>query len=50
MFSRAGELALETGLAKKGDKVLITAGVPIGTLGTTNLLRIITIGPDGKGI
>jgi pyruvate kinase len=50
MFSKAGEIALREEFAAKGDKILITAGVPIGTLGTTNLLRIITIGPDGKGI
>jgi pyruvate kinase len=50
MFSKAGEIAHNEGLAGKGDKILITAGVPIGTLGTTNLLRIVTIGPDGKGI
>jgi pyruvate kinase len=50
MFSRAGEIAHSEGLAKIGERVLITAGVPIGTLGTTNMLRIITIGPDGKGI
>ncbi len=50
MFSKAGEIACSEEFAKVGDKVLITAGVPIGTLGTTNLLRIITIGEDGKGI
>jgi pyruvate kinase len=50
MFSKAGEIAYSEDFAKVGDKVLITAGVPIGTLGTTNLLRIITIGEDGKGI
>jgi pyruvate kinase len=50
MFSKAGEIAHREEFAKIGDKVLITAGVPIGTLGTTNLLRIITIGEDGKGI
>lgn len=50
MFSKAGEIACREEFAAKGDKILITAGVPIGTLGTTNLLRIITIGQDGKGI
>jgi pyruvate kinase len=50
MFSRAGEIAHSEGLAKVGERILITAGVPIGTLGTTNMLRIATIGPDGKGI
>ncbi len=50
MFSKAGEIAHREEFAAKGEKILITAGVPIGTLGTTNLLRIVTIGPDGKGI
>lgn len=50
MFNRAGEIAHSEGLAKIGDRILITAGVPIGTLGTTNLLRIATISPEGKGI
>jgi pyruvate kinase len=50
MFQRAGEIAHSEGLAKVGDRILITAGVPIGTLGTTNLLRIATISPEGKGI
>ncbi len=50
MFTNAGEVACQQELAKPGDRVLITAGVPIGTVGTTNLLRIITIGKDGKGI
>jgi pyruvate kinase len=50
MFSNAGEVAVKEGLAQPGDRILITAGVPIGTVGTTNLLRIVTIGKDGKGI
>jgi pyruvate kinase len=50
MFSNAGEVAFAQGLAQPGDKLLITAGVPIGTVGTTNLLRIISVGKDGKGI
>ena len=50
MFTNAGEVACAEGLAKPGDRILITAGVPIGTVGTTNLLRIVTIGKDGKGI
>jgi pyruvate kinase len=50
MFAGAGEVAVNQGLAQPGDKLLITAGVPIGTVGTTNLLRIIAIGQDGRGI
>jgi pyruvate kinase len=50
MFSRAGEIATREGFTKPGDRILITAGVPVGTPGTTNMLRIATIGKDGKGI
>jgi pyruvate kinase len=50
MVVRAGEIAFREGFAKTGDRILITAGVPVGTPGTTNMLRIATIGIDGKGI
>ncbi len=50
MVVRAGEVASSEGFAKVGDRILITAGVPVGTPGTTNMLRIATIGVDGKGI
>lgn len=49
MVSRAGEIAVREGFAKQGDKILITAGVPVGTPGTTNMLRVVAIGADGKG-
>jgi pyruvate kinase len=50
MFEHAGEIVVQEGFAKPGDKILITAGVPIGTPGTTNMVRIATIGPNGKCI
>jgi pyruvate kinase len=50
MVVRAGEIATREGFVKPGDRILITAGVPVGTPGTTNMLRIATIGVDGKGI
>jgi pyruvate kinase len=50
MVIRAGEIATREGFVKPGDRILITAGVPVGTPGTTNMLRIATIGVDGKGI
>jgi pyruvate kinase len=49
MFERAGEIASREGFAKPGDRILITAGVPVGTPGTTNMLRVVTVGADGKG-
>jgi pyruvate kinase len=50
MFVKAGEVSTREGFTKPGDRILITAGVPVGTPGTTNMLRIVTVGADGKGI
>jgi pyruvate kinase len=44
LFEIAARLAKETGLAKAGDKIVITGGVPIGLAGTTNLLKVEEIG------
>ncbi|UVE16321.1 pyruvate kinase [Pseudomonas sp. LS44] len=41
--STALEIAQAQGLAKKGDTVVITAGIPFGQPGTTNTLRIETL-------
>jgi pyruvate kinase len=35
--------AVEAGFSKSGDKTVITAGVPFGVPGTTNMLRIETV-------
>lgn len=43
MMDRAVEGALETGLIKGGDLVVITAGVPVGVQGTTNLIKVETV-------
>ena len=40
MTERARDTALREGLARAGDMVVITAGVPFGASGTTNLLHI----------
>ena len=40
MAEQACRLALETGIAERGSSLVITAGVPFGTPGATNLLRI----------
>ncbi|MDB5448566.1 MAG: pyk [Phenylobacterium sp.] len=36
----AGEMALRIGLAKAGDRVMILAGLPMGSPGAANLLRL----------
>ena len=40
MTERACHLARESGVANAGSSIVITAGVPFGTPGSTNLLRI----------
>lgn len=47
MVARAGEVAVGEGFARPGDRIIITAGVPLGRPGTTNMLRIGLIGEDG---
>jgi len=44
MFSAAIEASLQSGYIDNGDLVLITAGVPAGLSGTTNLMRVHTVG------
>lgn len=40
MVGRATEFAHQDGLAMPGERVVVTAGVPYGTPGTTNILRV----------
>src|SRR6266436_582589 len=47
MVSRAGSIAFRDGFAKAGQRVIIVAGVPLRAPGTTNMLRIASVGPDG---
>ncbi len=47
MVDRACSIAFREGFATPGQRIIITAGVPFGTPGATNLLRIAFIGPDG---
>jgi len=48
LVQRASRISAEEGFAAPGDRIIITAGVPFGSAGVTNLLRIATIGADGK--
>ena len=47
MVSRAGSIAFRDGFARAGQRVIIVAGVPLGAPGTTNMVRIASVGPDG---
>lgn len=44
MVANAITLALSAGVVKEGDLVVITAGVPAGTKGTTNMIRVVIVG------
>jgi len=46
MIDRAGSIAFRDGFAKAGQRVIIVAGVPLGTPGTTNMVRIAYVGPS----
>ena len=48
MVDRACEVAVHEGIAKPGERIIITAGVPLGTPGATNMLRIAFVGKDGR--
>ncbi|MGF1528890.1 MAG: pyruvate kinase [Candidatus Competibacterales bacterium] len=43
MVNDACRTVLQEGFARRGDTIAITAGMPFGTSGTTNLLRIATL-------
>jgi pyruvate kinase len=40
MFQEAAQLALQTGVAQSGELVIITAGIPMGIPGSTNVVKI----------
>ena len=53
MLDIAIERGLSTNLFKRGSQVVITAGVPVGESGTTNLLKVHVVGDilaKGQGI
>jgi pyruvate kinase len=53
MLEHAINHGIESGLVNHGDLVVITAGVPIGEAGTTNLMKIHVVGDvlaKGQGI
>ena len=44
MVDRACRIAFREGFAKAGERVIVVAGVPLGTPGATNMLRIAYVG------
>ena len=50
MVDRACVISVQEGLAQPGDRIAITAGIPLGTPGATNMLRIAFVRPEGSGL
>lgn len=53
IFQKGVDIAVNSGLVKTGDVVVITCGTPVGMSGTTNTLKVQNIGNvlcQGKGI
>ena len=53
LFEAAVGAAEKTGLVKNGDLVVITAGVPLGISGTTNMMKVHVVGHvllTGEGV
>jgi pyruvate kinase len=46
MVERACRVAFREGFARAGQRVIIVAGVPLGTPGATNMVRIAFVGSD----
>ncbi len=49
MVNRACRISYIERFTRPGQRILITAGVPFGTPGSTNMLRIAFVGSDGLG-
>lgn len=49
MVDRACRTAFREGFAKAGQRVIIVAGIPLGTPGATNMLRIAFVGATPPG-
>ena len=48
MVDRACRIAFKEGFAKAGQRVIVVAGVPLGTPGATNMLRIAYVGTEAS--
>lgn len=48
MVDKACRIAYQEGFANPGQRIIISAGVPLGTPGATNMLRVAFVGDDGS--
>jgi len=46
MVDRACRIAFKEGFARAGERIIVVAGVPFGTPGATNMVRIAYVGAD----
>jgi pyruvate kinase len=49
MIERACRLAFKEGFAKAGQRIIVVAGVPLGTPGATNMMRVAFVGSGIEG-
>ena len=49
LFDAAVDAAKKAGYVEKGDNIVLTAGVPLGVAGNTNMTRVILMGKSGTG-
>ncbi len=50
MVARACRIAFRESFARPGQRVIVVAGVPLGTPGATNMVRIAFVGADDAGM
>ena len=43
LFDAAVDAAKKAGYVQKGDNVVLTAGVPLGVAGNTNMTRVVEV-------
>ena len=48
MVGKATRLSRQHGITNNGDRITVTAGVPFGNPGTTNVIRVCTVGEHEK--
>jgi pyruvate kinase len=49
MIERACQIAFKEGFARAGERVIVVAGVPLGTPGATNMIRVAFVGSPAAG-
>jgi pyruvate kinase len=48
--ARACRISFRDGFARAGQRVIVVAGVPLGTPGATNMVRVAFVGADDAGV